>query len=211
MTATGRPAASATPTPECDLKCQTARSVTPLPASTIFPPPPFYPAVTRTGNGEVDAIIAAIESRDAARIANLITLTTAPCEEPRNVQPQPLLCRDGAAIGTPLTGIWVTEVEGGLWQIDRAEVATSILQDASDKSWRLHSVYSYTKSGRQDQWMPKTGFFVTFAWWHPLAGERFDNLRIVDGHITALHFSFGEPGEAWNKPADSGWLLPRAK
>ena len=211
MIATARPSDSATPTPECDLKCETLRNITPTPTRQISPPAPFYPAGTRSGSGEVDAIVAAIESRDAARLANLITLTTVPCEEPRPQSPQPQRCPDGVPVGSPLTGVWMTHVEGGLWQVTRDEMATRILQHAREQSWKLHSVYSYEKAGRKPDWMPETDYFITFAVWYPQVGAEFDNLRVVDGRITGLHFAFPEPGDAWNKPADPGWLLPRAK
>src|SRR5687768_2392076 len=45
--ASATPSPSLTPTPECDEKCQMLRTFTPLPTTTVSPPPVTYPAGTR--------------------------------------------------------------------------------------------------------------------------------------------------------------------
>jgi hypothetical protein len=209
--ASATPSPSLTPTPECDEKCQMLRTFTPVPTTTVSPPPITYPAQTRTGVGEVDAIISSVEARDAADLAKLIFLTRLPCRAQGNMQPEPLLCREGVAPGTPKTGIWITHVEGGLREMTESEVASLILGIAADRDWKLHSVYSYEKAGTRPDWIPETDYFITFASWHPQGGPQYDNLRIVDGGITGVHYAFGEPYPQFDDPADPGWLIPRAR
>lgn len=202
------------PSPECDEKCQQLR-ITPTATATAPTPlrsaAPGYPATTHTGEADVDAIIAAVEAHDSAKLAALIRLTSFPCGPDRPVQPQVDRCPDGEPVGTMLTGVWVTHVEGGLWRVDESEMAQRILSSGDERNWKLHSVYSYARSGTHEEWMPETDYFITFAAFDPRIGPEFDNLRVVDGKIVGLHFAFGEPGAAWDKPADPGWLLPRAR
>ena len=208
--------AAATATPDCDPqisreKCEALRTFTPLPTTTVPSPPVTYAAGKQTGVAEVDAIISAIEARDAAKVANLVTLTTLPCRAQGTVQPEPLLCREGVAPGTPKSGIWITHVEGGLRELTESEAAEWILRSAIEQDWKLHSVYSYEQAGTRPEWMPETDYFITFASWHPQGGPQYDNLRIVDGGITGVHYAFGEPYPQFEDPADPGWLLPRAR
>jgi hypothetical protein len=202
---------TATPTPECDEKCELLKTITPLPTSTIGPPAAAYPAGTRTGEPVVDSIIDAIEGRDQSALTKLIGLTTLPCVAMGNRQPEPLLCRDGVAPGTPKTGIWITHVEGGLAEMTDGAAAGRILAAANEGDWKVVSVYSYERAGTTAEWMPETDFFITFTTWHPQGGPEFDNLRVAEGRVTALHFAFPEPYPAWDNPADPGWLLPRAR
>ncbi len=207
---TASPTPFQTPTPECDAKCELLKTLTPVPTSAPILQAPGYPSGTRTGDPDVDAIFAAIESGDAAALASLIELSSEPCEAERPQQPQPLRCPDGASVGTPLVGFWWTHVEGGLLRVSADEVAARILETARERKWRLHSVYSFDLAGRADDWKPDTDFFITFAAFQPQVGGEFDNLRIVDGRIIALHYAFPEPYGVWDSPSDSGWLLPRA-
>ena len=210
-TVSATPEPTATPTSECEEKCQWHRSYTPEPTATPPPAPLRFPAGTRTGIHEVDAIIAAIESKDAATLAGLISLTTVPCVAQGNRQPEPFLCADGIAPGTPKTGVWVTHVEGGLTETTQDAFAARVLSTAEERSWALHSVYSYALAGKPAEWMPETDYFITFAVEHPaLSWPECDNLRVVDGRIVGLHFAFGEPYSCWETPPDPGWLLPRA-
>jgi hypothetical protein len=160
---------------------------------------------------EVDAIVAAIEARDAGKLAALLRLTTVPCEEPRPVQPQPFVCTDGQAVGTPITGFWVTHVEGGLWRVSTDEMAERILSVAEERGWRLHSVFSYALAGTSADYLPETDYFITFTANQPGIAPEFDNLRVIDGKATHLHFAFPEPSSSWDNPNDPGWLLPRAR
>ncbi len=210
-TATASPTATATPTPECDEKCELLKTITPLPTSTIGPPAAAYPVGTRTGEPVVDAILDAIERNDADALTQFIGLTTYPCEGERPVQPHMRRCPDGISEGTLVSGFLVTHVEGGYWKLDERTIATRLLDAPSRGAWKLHSVYSYELAGTPAEWMPETDFFITFATWHPQVGPEFDNLRVVDGKITALHAAFPEPYPAWDNPADPGWLLPRAR
>jgi hypothetical protein len=216
-TATSTPSPPATSTPTCnpqvsEEKCELLRTFTPLPTATMPPPPLRLPAGTRSGVDDVDAIIAAIETKDATRLAGLISLTTVPCVAQSNRQPEPFLCRDGVAPGTPKTGVWVTHVEGGLTETTENAFAERVLATAAERSWKLHSVYSYALAGRQTEWMPETDYFITFVVDDPgLSWPECDNLRVVNGRIVGLHFAFGEPYPCWETPPDPGWLLPRAQ
>ncbi|MCC7364906.1 MAG: hypothetical protein IT303_11095 [Dehalococcoidia bacterium] len=108
---TPTPTATATPTPTEPAK-PTPAPATPLPDGPFYA---AYPPGTRTGLSALDAIIAAVESGDDAALRDLVRIASLPCQEPRPVQPQPLRCPDGTAPGTPITGFWVIDVEGGMW------------------------------------------------------------------------------------------------
>jgi hypothetical protein len=210
-TTTFTPIPTATATPECDEKCEWLRTYTPIPTATLGPPAAAYPVGTRTGEPAVDSILDAIERRDQSALTKLIGLTTLPCVAMGNRQPEPLLCRDGVAPGTPKSGIWIAHVEGGLAEMTDDAAAGRVLAAANEHDWKLVSVYSYERAGTVAEWLPETDFFITFTTWHPQGGPSFDNLRIADGRITGLHFAFPEPYPAWEQPSDPGWLLPRAR
>jgi hypothetical protein len=90
-------------------------------------------------------------------------------------------------------------------------MARRIIAASDERSWALHSVFSFEMAGRTAEWMPETDYFITFGVAHPQVGAEFDSLRIVDGRIVGLHYAFGEPYPEWENPGAAGWLLPRAR
>jgi hypothetical protein len=71
---------------------------TPVPATRG---PGYYPLSTRTGNADVDEVIAAVESGDPGRLRDLIRFTTIPCTRAEGLGGPPK-CEAGEADGTPL-------------------------------------------------------------------------------------------------------------
>ena len=65
------------------------------------PGPGYYPLSTRTGNMDVDAVIAAVESEDPGQLQALIRFTTIPCTKAEGLGGPPK-CEADEAEGTPL-------------------------------------------------------------------------------------------------------------
>ena len=196
-------------------KCRLLATYTPVPTPPVAPPVATYPPGTRTGVAEVDVIIDAVERKDAARLAELVTFLTYPCEGEKPQQPHPLRCREGQQVGDPLVGIWVTHVEGGLWPFeadgDRTKLARMIDGTLTNRALELVSVYKY--DGNEPGWsFLEPDYVVTWARWSEQAGPEFDNLIIRDGGIIKIAFAFPEPEPPiWEDPGDGGWILPRAR
>jgi hypothetical protein len=114
---------------------------TPPATPTEAEPPPLtaWPAGTRTGDAFVDKVITLVEAKDWTGLADLALWTSLPCEAPRPVNPQPLLCHDGMHPGDMLTGFWMSDVEGGLWPPERGLLAAAFGSALS--SAQLHAVY----------------------------------------------------------------------
>lgn len=115
----GPPAAAPGETPETTVTTSTGVSTpatpgaqtTPLPATRTATPtltPPAvgpYPLGTRTGDPTIDAVIAAVEARDADALFDLIHYLPAQCDNPNTGQPQPpgtFVCPNGEPDGTEI-------------------------------------------------------------------------------------------------------------
>lgn len=88
------------------------------PRNPTFPPPPtatlagMYPPGTRTGEAAVDAVIDAMENRDAVKLESHIAYQLLPCVEFLDRwSPQ---CPAGVAIGTPVRASRFNHCEGGI-------------------------------------------------------------------------------------------------
>lgn len=92
-----------------------AASPTPPSATeTSVPPtrgPGYYPLSTRTGNADVDAVIAAVESGDPKQLRDLIRFTPIPCTKAEGLGGPPK-CETGKAEGTPHTVLPILGPEG---------------------------------------------------------------------------------------------------
>jgi hypothetical protein len=72
-----------------------------------------YPAGTRTGNTDVDPVIAALEPGDPGKEADAVSYTKVACAlHPSGGTPQPPQCPEGVADGTPVDVLPVLSCEG---------------------------------------------------------------------------------------------------
>ncbi len=118
----GRPSASSAPagTPvehATSVSTVTATATEP-PRNPTFPPPPtatlagMYPPGTRSGEAAVDAVIAAMENRDAVQLESHIAYQLLPCVELLDdMAPR---CPPGTAAGTPVRAVRFGQCEGGI-------------------------------------------------------------------------------------------------
>ncbi len=198
-TATATAAATATPTTR-----PVPPSPTPVPPPR--PDPRAYPAGTRSGIGEIDAIIAAVESRDGAALEKLAHYLSYPCQGPMSFQPQPLRCADGVPEGTPKVGFWVTQVEGGLWAPDHA--ATSLDRWLKGAPLGLYGVYRLAPG--QQPFPPEAppDYLVIFSY-ESAYGRWWDTLSVSGVGFVRLGFTYPPlPPAIMDDPADSGWVVP---
>jgi DNA-binding CsgD family transcriptional regulator len=202
-TPSSSPTSAATVTPTT---APTPEQATPVPALASG----VWPRGTNTGIPIVDEVIQLVESKDARGLAKLVEPLTYPCEAMRPINPQPLLCREGMSVGDPLSGIWATSVEGGLWPGDPAEL-TPRLEFVLRENFRLHAVWEYQRSDPTVEWLPGVRYSVIFAYGDPQLGIAFTSFNVSETGFIWLAFDFPTPPPgAWDDPSAPGWILPRA-
>jgi hypothetical protein len=75
-------------------------------------PPLAHPKGTRTGNAEVDPVLAALETGDPATIESVVSFTPVPCEtNPLGIGAPPA-CKPGMPEGTPIEALPSSCMEG---------------------------------------------------------------------------------------------------
>ena len=183
------------------------------PSPTMATPTPIaagYPEGTRTGEPLVDQVIALVEGRDWAGLAGLVEFTTYPCEAPSSVQPQPLLCRGGLSPGDPMTGFWVSEVEGAFLPPDRLKIAN--LLETVFSGTKLEAVYAYSPD-EQISRVPvlHAAFDIVFVRGSAGGGLSFPNMEVTRTGIVHVDGAFPSmPYVSWNDASAVGWVLGRA-
>ena len=190
----------------------------PPPPAGLPPPTPLpaldngvWPEGTQTGIAIVDKVIQLVESKDAAGLAQLVEFSTYPCEAQGTVQAQSLVCRDGMSPGDPISGVWATHVEGGLWSADRAELEERFIEVLRE-NFRLHAVWEYQAGESVLDWLPGVRYSVIFTYQDPQAGVAFTSFNVTDTGLLWIAFQFPTPPtEAWDDPSAPGWILPRAE
>jgi hypothetical protein len=111
--------AATEPTPEVTSSPAAAIFATVEPTPTFGPAEPLvlplasapYPAGTRTGDPEVDAVIAAFEARDAAALTAQISFYPIPCTDAEGIGGLP--CPAGMMAGAPVDVFGYGTCEGG--------------------------------------------------------------------------------------------------
>ena len=198
-------------------KCRLLATYTPVPTPTVAPPDAYHPRDTRTGVPEVDAVIDAVLSKDARALADTVAFLTYPCEAPSSTagSRQALACADGQPVGTPLTGIWVSHVEGGLWpgerDGDREKLIPMFESTLIQRDQQLHSVYALDGTEPGEERL-RPDYIVTFVSWDAQSGPWYDNLVLSEGGLVAIRFAFPPfDRPIWENPGAPGWLLPRAR
>ncbi|MBI5949594.1 MAG: hypothetical protein HY875_15750 [Chloroflexi bacterium] len=196
-TATASPTATATARPE---------PPTPTPVPPPQPDPRTYPAGTRSGIAIIDAIIAAVESKDGAALEKLAHYLSYPCEGPKPVQPHPLRCANGVAEGTPKVGFWVSHVEGGLWEPDHA--VSSLDRWLHDAPRGLFGVYRLAPGQARFPPDAPPEYLVIFSY-ESAYGRWWDTLSVAGGGFVELGIAFPPlPETTMANAADPGWILP---
>jgi hypothetical protein len=206
QTSTATPTAISAPPTEFESKSTQPSAM----AAEIPPPLTAWPAGTRTGNAFVDKVITLVDEKDWTGLADLALWTSVPCEAPRPVQPQPLLCRDEMSPGEPLTGFWMLDVEGGLWPPDRARLAAAF--GSALPSAQLHGVYTYAPGGQDAGQLPAPPVHdLVFVTKDAMGWPVYPNFDLSDRGLLRFDFRFSlVPAGAWDSGAGDRWLLPRA-
>lgn len=181
------PAAGANVTPEGTPTITTTPSASATPATSSTPGPaelPGWEPAPSTGLQELDAIVDALLSGDERRIGDLIAYGEYPCEAPRSVQPQPLVCRDGMTPGDVLTGIFVSHVEGAFLGPDEAPAR---LANDFGSGTRLYGAWAYEASADGSETADHGLVFTRFA----QTGEvQFDTVQVRNGRIIGVDYAF---------------------
>jgi len=199
--------ATAGSTPDATLAPTPPPLPTPLPALASG----VWPDGTQTGIAVVDKVIHLAEAKDAASLAQLVEFSTYPCEAPRPINPQPLVCGGGMSVGDPISGLWVTSYEGGLWPFDRRELE-ALFVGVLRENFRLHAVWEYQQGESALDRLPALRYAVIFAYRNPQTGVAFTSFNLSDTGFLWLAFDFPTPpAEAWIDPSAPGWILPRAE
>lgn len=154
------PAETLAPATETVPPAGPAASPTLEPATeTSVPPtrgPGYYPLSTRTGNTDVDAVIAAVESGDPKQLQDLIRFTPIPCTKAEGLGGPPK-CEAGEAEGTPLAVLPFLGPEGHFMR--EADLAgfpgVSVIG--------IHAVYKLSESAYSDESYPAGEYAVAFT------------------------------------------------
>lgn len=172
-------------------------------APVVGTPTPTYRSHargTRTGDTRVDAVLAALEERDAASLASLMEETSIPCRAPLPMNPQPDRCPKGAPVGSPITGVWFAHGEGGLRSV---EFAVDRVLESEPEVFAVARVDGTSSCS-------SCGDTAIFFWgkWNP--GKVAGKLALQDGRIIAVAFGDWDPNYSSLPGQFRDWLLPPA-
>lgn len=164
------------PEPVDTLVPVTETAVSSEPAATEDSVPPnagYYPLSTRTGNADVDAVIAAVESGDSRQLQDLIRFTDIPCTKAEGLGGPPK-CEAGEAEGTPHTVLPILGSEGHFMrEADLADFPGISVTG-------IHAVYKLSDSAYSEEAYPAGEYAVAF-----IGGENQPDvvLHIRDGIV----------------------------
>lgn len=141
-----------------------------------------YPLETRTGNSDIDLVLAAVESGDAQELRYLVQYTNAPCTNADGLGGPPK-CREGEAEGTMSEVLPFISSEG------------SFLRKEEIGNWRgidpaaLYAIYRVSPNALQEQYYPQGDHIAFFV---ARENQTVDALHIADGKIVRVDTLFGE-------------------
>lgn len=202
------PPMTATPTVEATPTATVEPTMTPRPPlPTPVPPTPTvaprwdsHPVGTRTGNAAVDPVLAAVEARDRKALLNLVSLTSIPCAAPRPTVPQPDLCPEGAPLGTPITGVWFSHIEGGLRSPEFAVDGFMGLNPV---------VFAVAEVTLRPEAIPFGAGNVEVYFWLAQSPEKMSGkLSLRDGLITSFAMQVWNPNYQRLPESFKAWILP---
>lgn len=176
--ATPIPSASPAPTQ----MTSTARPTEIPPTATVSPTPaiPGYARDKRTGNPQVDAVLDAILSGDAAKIKPLLRFFAVGCQTESHGIGGPPICAPGVAAGTSIEVFPNASCPEG--RLSPREGIDALLSALFDSSSRVFAVYRQTpKLPTGNEW-PKGAFGIVFTTARPYGAQNYTVSRIeVDG------------------------------
>ena len=145
-----------------------------------------YPLDTRTGNLDVDPVLAAVASGDPEEVRALVRYTNAPCTRAEGLGGPPK-CREGETEGTMLDVLPMLASEG------------SFLRKEEISSWKgvdpvaLYAVYRVSPNALDEQYYPQ-GDYIAF--YKANEDQTAIALHIADGGIVRVDHIYGEFPEA---------------
>lgn len=118
--------------------------------------PGYYPLSTRTGNPDLDAVIAAVESGDPRQLQDLIRFTDIPCTKAEGLGGPPK-CEAGEAEGTPHTVLPILGSEGHFMR------ETDLAGFPGISVIGIHAVYKLSASAYSEEAYPAGEYAVAFT------------------------------------------------
>jgi hypothetical protein len=147
----------------------------------------FHPLSTRTGNEEIDHILAAVESADIEMLRSLIKFTTAECTQREGLGGPPK-CREGEAEGTLVEVLPSIGSEGSFTLKDEIENWPGIPVAG------LYAVYEVSPAVIAEQYYPVGKYAIVFVSAENRPGI---SLRIDNGGIVRVDYLFDPSPEAF--------------
>ena len=133
----------------------TERTPSPTAAATVSATPAA--SARRTGNVAVDSVLAAIEARDAAKLAALSAFVDAGCTTAQGLGGPPK-CKSGQAEGTVVRVFPIAGCEGGY--IEPTQLQTTLTQEISSQNPRVFAVTVARQSANPEPYFPLGDFSV---------------------------------------------------
>ncbi|MQC19071.1 MAG: hypothetical protein DWG83_00660 [Chloroflexi bacterium] len=180
-------------------------TATPTATATASPSPTAAPTEatpsTPTGIVEVDAVIAAVEARDARALAALLTWQETACVTPRGMGAGgPPECEQGETNGTAARVLPVAGCEGYFVR-DAGSTLTDFLADAG----ALHSVVEAPNYDRPEPYWPVGDVYINFR--AVMGGEPVGTrLVLEEGRVVLVFFGCNHRPEDLMR--DGGQPLP---
>jgi hypothetical protein len=135
---------------------------------------------TRTGIGDIDHILAIVESGNREQLESLIQYTTAPCTTLDGLGGPPK-CREGETDGTPVEALPLIGSEGGFIRKTEIDRWSGLDADA------LFAVYRAGEEGFEEEYYPRGEYAVVFL---ASGSETAVTLRIENGMIVRVDYPF---------------------
>jgi hypothetical protein len=157
-------------------------SVTLLMACSSSATPTGYPLDTRTGNAEIDPVLAAVASGDPDDQRALIEYTDAPCTWKEGLGGPPK-CRDDEPEGTILEVLPFIDSEGGFFRKAEIDNWQGVQPTA------LYAIYQVPQNALHEEYYPQGDYLAFYT-----SGENqpVDALHIANGKIVRVDTLFVE-------------------
>ncbi len=192
--------ADPTPTPTATASVTTSTPTAPAATPTAEPTVPGYPPGTRTGNSDVDAVLAVLEQRDGPALRAIMRVDEVPCTHETGLGGPPK-CPDGVAEGTPFPAFPLTSCEGRMVVGDGIDSAAANFARARWQTiWGVAEV-----PPNADGMYPPGDHLVVLAvdWGTPLFSRHV--VTIEAGEVLVLQKACGQSVEDFQA---GSWLLP---
>ena len=158
----------------------TPRQATPPAATEPASNGNFHPLDTRTGIGEIDTVLAAIEARDLEELRSLIRYTIAPCTFADGLGGPPK-CRAAETEGTELEVLPFMGGEGTFLRRDE-----SIEWGGVDVT-ALYAIYRVSEDVNVEEYSPPGEYAIVFIGFENRPAA---SVRVGDGGIVRIDYIF---------------------